>query len=400
MMLLSACAVVMSVVLPQLPPKATLAVRGDVVHTMVGEPLRDGVVLVAGSKILVVAAAAEVRVPEDIPVLHAAVVMPGLIDARATVGLSGVFNVPHDQDHLDKAAAMQPELRASDAFNAHEELVAWVRSFGVTTVHTGHSPGALISGQTMVVKTHGRSVEKDLVVDGAMVSVSLADAGRGASPLPGTRAKSVAMLRERLQKAREYQAKRERGAEVDKDLGLDVLVDVLAGKVPLLVAAQRSHDILSALRIAKEFGVRIVLDGAAEAYLVLPELREAGVWVLPHPPMARCSGEMANATMQLPQLLAAAQVPFALQSNYEGYVPKTRVVLFEAAVAAGHGLPQTGALRALTVDAARLLGLSERIGSLRIEMDADLALFDGDPLEYTSHCVGVLVDGVHYAGTR
>jgi imidazolonepropionase-like amidohydrolase len=114
--------------------------------------------------------------------------------------------------------------------------------------------------------------------------------------------------------------------------------------------------------------------------------------------MARTGGELANGTMELPKLLLDAGVPFALQSGYEGYVPKTRVVLFEAGVAVGHGLPTAAALRALTLDAARLLGVDARLGSLEVGKDGDLALFDGDPFEYTSHCIGVVLDGIATTG--
>ena len=386
---------------PTPPPATTFVVRGATVWTMAGAPLQDGVVLVRDGKIAAVGPAAEVTVPNDVPVVRAAVVTPGLVDAHATVGLTGLRNVPHDQDQLERSAASQPELRALDAFNPRDELVAWLRGFGITTVHTGHGPGALIAGQTMVVKLHGRSVERDVVVPLAMVAVTLGDGGRGPGGKgPGTRAKSVAMLREQLQKAKEYAAKRQQDPEAAIDLGLEVLAKVLAGDVPLLVTAHRAHDLLAALRVAREFSVRVVLDGAAEAYAVLPEIVAAKCWVLPHPAMARTAGELANGTMELPRLLLDAAVPFALQSGYESYVPKTRVVLFEAGVAVGHGLPADAALRALTIDAARLLGVDGRIGSLVVGKDADLALFDGDPFEYTTHCVGVVLDGVHQASVR
>lgn len=376
------------------------AVRGQLVHTMVGEPIRDGVVLVRDGKIERVGTAAEVAVPAGLPLLTAAVVMPGLIDAHATVGLSGLRNIPHDQDQLERSAPSQPELRAIDAFNARDELVGWLRWFGVTTVHTGHGPGALISGQTMVVKLHGRSADADVVVPLAMVACTLGDGGRarGEGKAPGTRAKSVAMLREQLQKAREYASKREREPTTPIDLGLDVLGKVLRKELPLLVTAHRAQDLQAAMRVAREFDLRIVLDGAAEAHLVLPELVAAAVPVLPHPAMARTDGELANGTMELAKLLLEAKVPFALQSGYESYVPKTRVVLFEAGVAAGRGLPAAAALRALTIDGARLLGIDGRTGSLAVGKDADLALFDGDPLEYTTHCVGAVIDGIQYSG--
>lgn len=376
---------------------ATFAVRGGTVVTMAGAPIADGVVLVRDGKIERVGTAAEVTLPPDLPVLRAAVVTPGLIDARATVGLSGLLNVPHDQDQLERASPIQPELRALDAYNARDPLVAWLRGFGITTVHTGHGPGALVSGQTFVVKTHGRSADADVVVPLAMVAATLGDGARGRDgKTPGTRAKTVALLREHLQKARDYVAKRQQDAATPVDLALETTAKVLAGEVPLLVTAHRAHDLQAALRVAREFGIRVVLDGAAEAYLLLPEIAAAQCWVLPHPAMARTGGELRNGTMELARLLLDAKVPFALQSGYESYVPKTRVVLWEAGVAVGHGLPADAALRALTVDAARLLGIAQRVGTLEAGKDADLALFDGDPFEYTSHCVGAVIDGVRY----
>jgi imidazolonepropionase-like amidohydrolase len=378
------------------PPKV-FAVRGGTVLTMVGPPLADGVVVVRDGKIDKVVPAAEAALPPDLPVLTAAIVTPGLIDAHATVGLSGLLNVPHDQDQLERSAPVQPELRALDAYNARDPLVAWLRGFGVTTAHTGHAPGALVSGQTMVVKLHGRSADADVVTPLAMVAVTLGDAGRAREgKAPGTRAKSVAMLREHLQKARDYVAKKAKDPATAVDLALETTAKVLAGEVPLLVNAHRAHDLQAALRVAKEFGIKVVLDGAAEAYLLLPDLAAAQCWVLPHPAMARTWGDVKNGTMELAKLLFDAKVPFALQSGFESYVPKTRVVLFEAGVAVGHGLPADAALRALTVDAARLLGIAARTGTLEAGKDADLALFDGDPFEYTSHCVGTVIDGIQY----
>ena len=141
-----------------------------------------------------------------------------------------------------------------------------------------------------------------------------------------------------------------------------------------------------------------MLDGAAESYLMLPEIQAAKCPVLPHAAMVRTWDELKNGTMELPKLLLDAKVPFALQSGFESYVPKTRVVLFEAGVAVGHGLPADAALRALTIDAAKLLGIDARTGTLEAGKDADLALFDGDPFEYTTHCTGTIIDGVRYVG--
>jgi len=207
------------------------------------------------------------------------------------------------------------------------------------------------------------------------------------------------MLREQLLAAQAYAARRDRDDDVDVDLGMETLAKVLAKEVPLLVTAHRAHDLASALRVADEFDVEVVLDGAAEAYLMLPRIAAAGCWVLPHPAMSRTRGDLENGTMELAKLLAAADVPFAMQSGFEAYVPKTRVVLWEAGISVVHGLAYDKAMRALTVAASRMCGVDDRVGTLEAGKDADLALFDGDPFEYTSHCLGVVIDGVRYLGS-
>lgn len=384
---------------------AQTAIVGETVHTLTGAPLKNAVVLVRDGKIESVGPAATTKIPEGYKVIKAAVVTPGLIDAHATVGLSGVLNQPHDQDMLERSAAMQPELRAIDAYNARDPLVAHVRSFGVTTINTGHAPGALISGQTMIVKTFGRTADNDVVNAAAMTSVTLGRDGLAAAAAPsykspGTRAKAVSMLRSDLIKAQEYARKRASTDETKlpaRDLRLETLLRALDGTQPLLITAHLQQDIIDALRIAKEFGLKIILDGCSDAPLVLPEIKASGFPVILHPTMKRSNEDAENLSMETAAKLKAAGVPFALQSGYEGYVPKTRVVLFEAAIAAANGLGFDNALASITLDAAKILGIDARTGSLAPGKDADLALFDGDPFEYTTHCIGTIVGGEVFA---
>jgi imidazolonepropionase-like amidohydrolase len=375
---------------------AQVAVRGETVHTMAGAPITDGVILIRDGKIERVGPASQVKIPEGYQVLNAKVVTPGLIDAHTVVGLSGYMNQPQEQDQLEGSSASQPELRAVDAYNAQERLVEWLRGFGVTTLHTGHGPGALISGQTMIVKTTGDDSPASLVSPEAMIAVTLGADGFGrAGKSPGTRAKAIAMLRADLQRAAEYEVKS--GGPADKrpprDLRLEALARVIRKEVPLLITVQRSHDILTALRLAKEFNIRIVLDGASEAYLVIDQIKAANVPVIIHPTMARNGGEAENLSLETASVLRKAGILVALQSGYEAYVPKTRVVLFEAGVAAANGLSFAEALGTITIDAAKLLGIANRVGSLEAGKDADIALYDGDPFEYSTHAVGVVIDG-------
>lgn len=378
--------------------RAQLAVRGRVVHTMAGPAITDGIVIMRDGKIAAVGPASQISIPDEIPVMEAAVVVPGLIDAHSTVGLSGIYNTPHDQDQLERSSPIQPELRAIDAYNSREKLVDWVRGFGVTTLHTGHAPGELISGQTAVVKTFGDTVEDAVIVPTETIAATLSPAAlkqeRGKSP--GTRGKAMAMLRAELIKTQEYVRKldiAEPDKKPDRDLRLETLARVLRREIPLMITAQRAQDIASALRLATEFSIRIWIDGAAEAYLVIDEIKAAGVPVILHPPMARAFGEMENSSFETAARLRAAGIPVAMQSGYEDYVPKSRVVLFEAAITAAHGLSFEQALALITIDAARILGVESRIGSIEVGKDADLALFDGDPFEYTTHCVATIING-------
>jgi imidazolonepropionase-like amidohydrolase len=380
------------------PVSAQVAVRGETVYTMAGAPIKDGVVLVGtDGKIERVGPASTIRIPTGYKVLRAKVVTPGLVDAHSVVGLAGYLNQPHDQMQLDVSSAIQPELRAIDAYNARETLVEWLRVHGVTTLHTGHAPGALVPGQTMVVKTRGDEAEQSVIVPLASVAATLGSGGlAGQGKSPGNRSKAVAMLRAELIKAKDYVAK-QAGPEDKRparDLKLEALGKVISKDVPLLVTANRANDILTALRLAKEFDIRIVLDGAAEAYTVADQIKAANVAVILHPTMARAGGDMENMSMETAATLRKAGISVALQSGYEGYVPKTRVVLFEAAMAAANGLTFEQALGTVTIDAAKILGVDKRVGSLEAGKDGDLALFDGDPFEYVTHVTGVLIDGV------
>jgi imidazolonepropionase-like amidohydrolase len=379
-----------------------IVVKANKIYTVDGAPIENGVVVIRNGKIQRVGPAASVRIPSGVDVVEAAVVTPGLIDAHTVVGLAGYLNQDQDQDQLESSEAIQPELRAIDAYNAREALVEWLRSFGVTTIHTGHGPGEIVSGQTMIARTAGDTVADAVIQPAAMMAVTLGESARHLDEgrkSPGTRAKTVSMLRGQLVQTRDYVEKQQAAAgDKDKemparDLRLEALAAVLSRKMPLLVTAHRHNDIVNALRIAAEFEIDIVLDGAAESYLVLDEIKAAGVPVILHPPMIRAWGETENASYTTVRKLLDAGIPVTIQSGYESYVPKTRVVLFEAAILLQHGLNFDEALSLITLDAARILGLEDQVGSIKKGKDGNLALYDGDPFEYTTHATGTIIDG-------
>ncbi len=373
----------------------TIFVFGEEIHPVTQPVIRNGVVVVEDGTIQAVGPASMVDGREADRVIQASVVVPGFVDARATVGLTGQFNHEHDQDHLDTSEAMQPELRAIDAYNWKERLVEWVRGFGVTTVHTGHSPGELISGQTCIVKTAGRGLQDDLVQTCWGVSATLGEGAQRSGSSPGNRSKAVAMLRQAMIAAEERLKNRsERGeGNLFRNLREEMLEDIASGERPLIVHADRAFDISAALRLKEEFGLDVVPESAAEAHGMIDAIKAANVPIFLHPTMARGSGERLNVSFTTAAKLREAGVPVAFSTGYEAYVPKVRVLVFEAAMAIPYGLSREDALAMITIEPAKILGIQDRVGSIEPGKDADLAFFDGDPFEWVTHCEGVMIDG-------
>ncbi len=394
------------------PEADELGVRAALLHTSGPQgTIENGALLIRGGKIAAVGRAAEVAFPSGVRVLEAAVATPGLIDAHGVTGLAGAYNVPADQDQDERTGPNQAGLRAIDGFNPEERLLRWLLRHGVTALQAGPGEANPIGGLAGLFKTHGGSLDEVLVRFPSALVFSLGEAPKATyaedRKPPVTRMGTAALIRGALLEAAEYAAKRKRatslripllsepkGEAPERDLSKEALGRALSGEIPALFTARREDDLETALRIGREFGLRVVLADAVEAYLMADRIREAEVPVLVGPVMERPGRhETINQSFENAAILQAAGVPIAFQSGFESYVPKTRVVLFEAAVAVAYGLPDAAALRALTIDSARLLGVEDRLGSLEPGKDADVVLFDGDPLEYTSHVEVVIVNG-------
>lgn len=369
---------------------AQIAVKGEKVYTMNGEVIENGIVLIENEKITAVGSNSEITIPDNYKIVEGKVVTPGLIDSRSVVGLAGMYNQKHDQDQLEKSDPVQPELRAIDAYNPREELVHWVRKFGVTTVNTGHAPGALISGQTMITKTYG-TMEPHTILDSvSMVAFSLGSEVTAEFKTPGSRPKGIAMLRSELYAAKAYlEQKKSSEKKPAVNIKNEVLGKVLNKEIPALITADKAVDILGALRLAEEFRFELILNSAEESYLVIDEIKKANVPVILHASMARLS----SGSFETAAKLKEAGILFSIESGYESYVPKTRVVLFEAGVYAANGLSFEDALASITIDAAKILKIEDTVGSIEAGKNADIAVYDGDPFEYTTHCCIVIIDG-------
>ena len=209
-----------------------IAIQGDMVYPVSRSPIKNGVVLIRDGKIAAVGKADAIEIPQGTQVLHAPVITPGLIDAHSVVGLTGILNQDEDQDQLDPTEPVQPQLRAVDAYNAKDPLIEWIRDFGVTTVHTGHAPGELVSGQTMIIKTTGETVEASTLNPFRAIAVTLtSQAQKSGKSSPGTRGKMIAVLRQNLLQAKEYLAKikasqKEDAAPLARDLKLESFASV------------------------------------------------------------------------------------------------------------------------------------------------------------------------------
>lgn len=378
-----------------------LVIYASRIHTAAHGTINDGAILVENGVLRYVGRRDQFRHPENAAVLTAREVTPGLIDAHTVVGLSGKLNIPADQDQDEVSDPNQAELRVFDSFNPNEPLLQFLREQGVTIVHAYPGRANVLAGQTGIFRTYGSTAEKMAVRFPAGMLVNLGEIPKQTYPskTPLTRMATASLVRNALTQAQAYLRKRDAAKDEDKrpprNLKHEAFEPVLSGKIPLIVSANRADDLCTALRLAKEFKVKAVLDLATEGYLVADCIVEARVPVVVHPTMERVGSNMEtyNAHLGNAAVLADRKVLIAIGTAFEGYVPKTRVVRYEAAMAMVNGLGRDSALRAITLDAARILGIDDRFGSLEVGKVADLVLYDGDPFEHATHVTHTISEG-------
>lgn len=385
------------------PPNASskkIAVFAGRLHTVGKGTFENGVVLLDDGKIAYAGSREGFELPADAAVLTAAVVTPGLIDPLATVPLSGEYNVSADQDADEKSDPVQAELRVLDAFHPNEPLLRYLLEQGITVVHATPGRANVLAGLTGVFHTHGRTADAMAIRFPQAMMLNLGVVPKEAYPgrRPGTRMGTAALIRGAFIEATEYQRKikgaKDESARPDRNPKLEALSLVLEKKIPLLCCAQRGDDLMTALRILDEFKIDGILGLAAEGYLMRDRIAASKRPVIVHPTMQRVGDlETFNSYLGNAAALAEKGIRIGICSAYEGYVPKTRVVRFEAAIAMVHGLGFDRALESITLDAARILGIEEDYGSLEPGKAADVVLYDGDPFEYTTHVTHVIQGG-------
>jgi imidazolonepropionase-like amidohydrolase len=389
-----------------------VALVADHLYTMDAGPQGGpGMVLIRDGKVDEVRQGAQGEPPAGFQVIHGAYVTPGLIDADTTTGVSGAYNIPADQDQDESTDPNTADVNVRDSLNPEDLLYRYVNSFGVTTMQVAPGPRNPIAGRAGIFKTAGpqspfRTVDQLIVRLNSGMVFNLGDTPKetyGANhKAPATRMKTAEIIRDALTQARQYQDKWDKwtqdGSDLSKQPAIEpkvaALADVVTGKTPAIFNAYRADDIDTAIRLGTEFHLKYMLASVAEGYLIRDRIKQAGVPCLVGAVMQAFEGlETANATYENAALLQQAGVPIAIMTGYEAYVPKSRVLLFEAAIAAANGLGMESALRAITVSPAKILGIDDRVGSLSKGKDGDVVVFDGDPFEYTSHVQQVLVQG-------
>jgi len=379
---------------------ARIAILAGRIHTVARGTITDGVILIEDGKIKAVGTRQAVAIPPQTPVLTAAVVTPGLIDAHTVVGVSGKLNLTADQDQDELTDPNQADLRVLDAFNPGEPLLQFLREQGVTVVHALPGRANVIAGQSGIFRTHGRTVEEMTLRFPAGLLINLGEIPKASYPgkQPATRMATAGLVRTALAQAQAHQAKltaKDADKRPGRNLKHEALALLLERKVPALFAAHRADDLGTALRLAKEFNLQAQLHLATEGYLIGDRIAAAKVPVVVHPTMQRVGSKLEtfHSFLGNAPALADQKIPLAIGTAFEGYVPKTRVLRHEAAMAMTYGLGFDRALAAVTLDAAKILAIDDRFGSIEAGKVADLILYDGDPFEHATHVTHTVMDG-------
>ena len=377
-----------------------LAFTGARLITISGPPMEDGVLVVQGGRIVAVGPAARVKPPADAQVVdvRGRTLMPGLVDTHSHIGGGA---------GADGSAPIQPDVRILDAIDVRSSSIRRARAGGITTVNIMPGSGHLLSGQTLYVKLRPARTIEDLLIPGPdgspMGGMKLANGTNplragSTGPFPGTRGRSAALVREGFVRAQEYRDRLRRAGDdpakrPPRDLGLEGLVEVLEGKRTVHFHTHRHDDILTALRLAQEFGFRPVLQHVSEAWKVADEIARAGVpssIIMIDSPGGKL--ETMDVSLENGAALERAGAPVGFHTD--DYITDSRLFLRSAGLAVRAGMSREGALRALTLAGAEMLGLQDRIGSLEAGKDADFVILSGDPLSVYTQVLETYVDGI------
>ena len=371
---------------------------GAKIIPVAGQPIENGILIVQNGKITAVGDARTVRLAAGVQTIdvQGKVIMPGLVDSHTHIG---------GGTGADGSAPIQPDVRLLDSFNVRSSGIQRAQSGGVTTVNAMPGSGHLDSGQTLYLKLrdNANKVEDLLIYDQSgkyMGGIKFANGTnpiRATPPFPGTRSKSAALVREQFTKAQEYREKiRKAGNDKSKlparDLALETLAEVLDGKRVVHFHTHRHDDILTAIRLHKEFGFRIVLHHVSEAWKVADEIAKAkipaSIIIIDAP-----GGKLEAVDVKMENGVALEKAGALTGFHTDDYITDSRFFLRSAAMAVRAGMSREKALYGLTMANAIMLDLDKRVGSLETGKDADFIVLSGDPLSVYTHVLLTYVDG-------
>jgi imidazolonepropionase-like amidohydrolase len=394
--------------------QSVIAIEGGKLLTVTHGVIENGTVLFKDGKIVEVGA--DVRVPSGAQVIDARgkVVMPGMFDAGDQLGLVEIPAEDITVDSTEYTGPIHPELRVLDALNPQSEMIRVARAAGITNAVATPAEGNLIAGQSAVINLDGDSVDQLVVKSPAALVINLGEPSKetyGAKHrAPETRMGQMAMLRQEFLKAQHYRdeqeaySKKNTEAKSDaskaaakpspppaRDLKMEVLVQALEGKMPVVIRADRVSDLEMALRLGEEFKLRMMLADAAAAWRIADELAAKKIPVIVGPILEGPeSMETLDARLENAALLAKAGVPVAIQTSGSETV---RELPFDVEYAIAYGLSQDAAVAAVTLNPARFFGVDDRLGSLDPGKQANIIILDGEPFRVKTHVVTELIGG-------
>lgn len=382
------------VIFPAVAQETPQAFTGAKILTITGGEIDGGTLVVDKGKI--VAVGADVKIPKNATVhdVTGKVLMPGLVDSHSHIGqVAGA----------DSSAPIQPDVRALDSVNVRHAGIQKAQAGGITVANVMPGSGHLLSGQTIYIKLRDGSTVDDLAIrwdDGSVAGgMKMANGtnSRRDPPFPGTRGKSAALVREQYVKAQEYCGKMNdpklaADKKPSRDLAMDGLCEVLSGRRIVQHHTHRHDDVLTVIRLAKEFGFRVVLHHVSEGWKVADEIAAAGVGasiIQIDSPGGKL--EAVDLIFETGAVLEKAGVLVAYHTDDP--ITDSRLFLRSAGMGVRAGLSRKTALEAMTINGAKLLDLDERVGSLEKGKDADFIILDGDPLSVYTKVLETWVDG-------
>jgi imidazolonepropionase-like amidohydrolase len=364
---------------------------------------QNGYVLVKEGKVSAIGPMTQCPDDEQIIDAKGRYVFPGLIDSHTHIGILEDSVGFEGDDANETTDPSTPHLRGIDGIYHADRSFEEARQWGVTSVLAGPGSGNVICGQFAALKTHGRSVDEMIIKEPCALKVALGENPKTVyhekNHAPSTRMATAAILREQLFKAKEYMEQweeyindKENNDKPEFDMRLEAIVPALKRDLIVKIHAHRADDILTAIRIAKEFNLKITIDHCTEGYLIADILKENNMKVILGPMLTdRSKIELKNQALAAPGILANAGVPVAIMTDHP-CVPVQHLLLC-AAIAVREGMSEKAALEAITINAAIAGGIENRVGSLEIGKDADIVIFSGHPFDYKTKVDLTIING-------